>query len=110
MEALGRGGAGHSGTLCPDNEPFVGRFYSTEGIELLPRPAQTGASTDPLEQGTVTKTVNEKADHQRAARSVKQLPESLSPMYRSRVSKLSPTYRSHNVKHEPELHKPKSHT
>ena len=23
-----------------DNEPFVGRFYSTEGIELLPRPAQ----------------------------------------------------------------------
>jgi hypothetical protein len=25
-------------------------------------------------------------------------------MYRSRVSKPSPTYRSHNVKYEPELH------
>jgi alkanesulfonate monooxygenase SsuD/methylene tetrahydromethanopterin reductase-like flavin-dependent oxidoreductase (luciferase family) len=25
-----------------DKEPFVGRFYSTEGIELLPRPAQPG--------------------------------------------------------------------
>src|ERR1700704_6423612 len=25
-----------------DGEPFVGRFYSTEGIELLPRPAQLG--------------------------------------------------------------------
>jgi alkanesulfonate monooxygenase SsuD/methylene tetrahydromethanopterin reductase-like flavin-dependent oxidoreductase (luciferase family) len=25
-----------------DREPFVGRFYSTEGIELLPRPAQPG--------------------------------------------------------------------
>ena len=25
-----------------DDEPFVGRFYSTEGIELLPRPAQIG--------------------------------------------------------------------
>jgi len=24
------------------DEPFVGRFYSTEGIELLPRPAQVG--------------------------------------------------------------------
>ena len=26
----------------PDQEPYVGRFYSTEGIELLPEPAQTG--------------------------------------------------------------------
>jgi alkanesulfonate monooxygenase SsuD/methylene tetrahydromethanopterin reductase-like flavin-dependent oxidoreductase (luciferase family) len=25
-----------------DSEPFVGRFYSTEGIELLPTPAQLG--------------------------------------------------------------------
>jgi alkanesulfonate monooxygenase SsuD/methylene tetrahydromethanopterin reductase-like flavin-dependent oxidoreductase (luciferase family) len=25
-----------------DREPFVGRFYSTEGIELLPKPAQLG--------------------------------------------------------------------
>ena len=32
MRALWRG----------DNEPFAGRFYSTEGIELLPRPAQRG--------------------------------------------------------------------
>ena len=37
-------------------------------------------------------------------RSVKQLPESPSPSYRSRVPKLSPTYRSHGVKHEPKLH------
>jgi alkanesulfonate monooxygenase SsuD/methylene tetrahydromethanopterin reductase-like flavin-dependent oxidoreductase (luciferase family) len=26
----------------PDGEPFVGRYYSTEGIELEPRPAQAG--------------------------------------------------------------------
>lgn len=26
----------------PQDEPFVGRFYSTEGIELLPAPAQSG--------------------------------------------------------------------
>ena len=25
-----------------DDEPFVGRFYSTEGLELLPKPAQSG--------------------------------------------------------------------
>ncbi len=25
-----------------DDEPFVGRFYSTDGVELLPRPAQIG--------------------------------------------------------------------
>jgi alkanesulfonate monooxygenase SsuD/methylene tetrahydromethanopterin reductase-like flavin-dependent oxidoreductase (luciferase family) len=28
--------------LWRPGEPFVGRFYSTEGIELLPRPAQVG--------------------------------------------------------------------
>ena len=26
----------------PHTEPFVGHFYSTDGIELMPRPAQTG--------------------------------------------------------------------
>jgi len=34
-----------------------------------------------------------------------QLPKSLSTSNRSRAPKLSPTYRSHSVKHEPEQHR-----
>src|SRR6267143_347407 len=36
--------------------------------------------------------------------SVKQVPEPLSPRYRSRVREVPPRYRSHSVKHEPESH------
>ncbi len=42
--------------------------------------------------------VNEKADRDRQAQ--------VSGSYRSRVPKLSPTYRSHSVQHEPESHRP----
>jgi hypothetical protein len=35
---------------------------------------------------------------------VAQVPEPLSPRYRSRVSEVSPGYRSHGVQHEPEPH------
>lgn len=38
------------------------------------------------------------------SRGVTQVPKPLSPTYRNRVPKLSLTYRSHSVKHEPELH------
>jgi hypothetical protein len=47
---------------------------------------------------------HEKADPAKSTKSVRQLPEPLSPSYRNRVPKLSTTYRSHSVNYEPELH------
>ena len=60
---------------------------------------------DPPRPGRADVPVTEKAGSHQERKSVKQLPESLSTSNRSRVPKLSPTYRSHNVKHEPKLHR-----
>jgi hypothetical protein len=38
------------------------------------------------------------------SRCVAQVPEPLSPRYRSRVREVSTSYRSHGVNHEPESH------
>ncbi len=45
----------------------------------------------------------------RPQKRVRDLPEPLSPSNRTRVPKLSPTYRSHNVQYEPGPHKLKVH-
>ena len=90
-----------------------GQHRSPSPHRSTPRaPPDSAAPRHPAPQAPTTPSTLETTDHQppprrlthdRQTQSVKQLPEPVSPSYRNRVPKLSPTYRSHSVKHEPDF-------
>lgn len=92
--------AGHLGDLGAVVEDFQDGL-----IALLHQPRLHEHDRPPSHLRARRPTAKKEAPTSRwTLEGVAQVPEPLSPRYRSRVSEVSPGYRSHGVQHEPEPH------